>query len=180
MDDVKGEDVDGKQRQRECEQVEISVVPLSYTVSDPRTMMVKTVWGENTHNLKTLMKICESLFLHYNCECASSGRQAHVFLTAKREMVLKPEIVLCVCVFVWQVQSAQTNGPVFRMTVQREQTWALSELSNISICISLTLQYVWVSACAVWLISQQFTIIMDYQMERTCATVSKVRMLANS
>lgn len=43
MDDVEGEDVDGKQRQRECEQVEISVIPLSYAVSDPGTMMVKPV-----------------------------------------------------------------------------------------------------------------------------------------
>lgn len=43
MDDVKGEDIDGEQRQGECEQVEISVIPFAYTVSDPWTVMVEAI-----------------------------------------------------------------------------------------------------------------------------------------
>lgn len=43
MDDVKGEDVNGEQGQRQGEHVEVSVVPLAHTVADPWTVVIKTV-----------------------------------------------------------------------------------------------------------------------------------------
>lgn len=43
MDNVKGEDVDGKQGERECKQVEVAVIPLPHTVSNPWAVMVKAI-----------------------------------------------------------------------------------------------------------------------------------------
>lgn len=43
MHDVEGEDVDGEQGEGHGEQVEVSVVPLSHAVSDPRTVVIETI-----------------------------------------------------------------------------------------------------------------------------------------
>uniref|UniRef100_A0A2D4H085 Uncharacterized protein n=1 Tax=Micrurus corallinus TaxID=54390 RepID=A0A2D4H085_MICCO len=43
VDNVEGEDVDGEERQGKDEEVEITVVPLSHTVSYPGTMMIETL-----------------------------------------------------------------------------------------------------------------------------------------
>lgn len=63
MDDVEGEDVDGEQRQRQSEQVEVTVISLSNTVSNPWTVMIKTVCVQerereknNTVNVKQIKK----------------------------------------------------------------------------------------------------------------------------
>lgn len=43
MDDIKGEDIDGQQGQRQSEKVEVSVVSLAHTVPHPRTVMIEAV-----------------------------------------------------------------------------------------------------------------------------------------
>lgn len=48
MDDVKGEDVNGEQREGHGEQVEVPVVPLAHTVAHPGAVVVKPIWGRRT------------------------------------------------------------------------------------------------------------------------------------
>lgn len=43
MDDVESEDVDGEQRQRQGEQVEVSIVSLAHTVAHPWTVVIEAV-----------------------------------------------------------------------------------------------------------------------------------------
>lgn len=43
VDDVKGEDVNGEQREGHGEQVEVSVVPLAHTVAYPWAVVIKAV-----------------------------------------------------------------------------------------------------------------------------------------
>lgn len=43
MYDVKGEDINSEQGQRQGEQVEVTVVPLAHTVAHPWTVVIKTV-----------------------------------------------------------------------------------------------------------------------------------------
>lgn len=48
MHDVKGEDVNGEQREGQGEQVEVAVVPLAHTVPHPRTVVIKPVCDTNS------------------------------------------------------------------------------------------------------------------------------------
>lgn len=71
MDDVEGEDVDGEQRQRQSEQVEVTVISLSNTVSNPWTVMIKTVCVQerereknNTVNVKQIKNIIMNWLAH--------------------------------------------------------------------------------------------------------------------
>lgn len=43
MDYVESEDVDGKEGERQSKQVEVAIIPLPHTVSNPWAVMVKAI-----------------------------------------------------------------------------------------------------------------------------------------
>lgn len=114
IDDVKGEDINCEEGEREDEEVEVAVVPLSNTVSHPGAVMVEALYGRKRAQCQTLNKskptyhphrtqgaIGPSLSNYKDSLESTFKKKTHIALNCENKLIMAGEILQRATCLLW-------------------------------------------------------------------------------